>query len=264
MNCNDLGERLVDSWDELLDEAARMELEQHLSGCEACREEAEQLEIFWNQLEGLDSEVVVPSARLRSRFYTFLAEEEQRRRAGFGERLGLWLSSLWPSQPLGQAAWVAGALALGVVVGSGTFGAGSEIKALRSELASVSENVSLSLLTHSAASERIRGVSLASRSGDDDRIVEGLLALVENDPNTNVRLAAIEALALRLGQPGVGPRLLGTLPRQQSPLLQMTLLDVLLPGDPERVLEAAEPLLEDEALDELVRQRLLEVKGDAV
>jgi predicted anti-sigma-YlaC factor YlaD len=264
MKCDDLGERLVDSWDNLLAEAERLELEQHLTGCEACRDEAEQLEIFWKQLEGLDSEVVVPSERLRSRFYTFLAEEEHRRRARLGERLGTWLSNLWPAQPLGQAAWVAGALALGVVVGSGTFGAGSEIKALRAELASVSENVSLSLLTHSAASERIRGVGLAARTNGDERIIEGLLALVENDPNTNVRLAAIEALALRMGQPGVGPRLLGTLPRQQSPLLQMTLLDVLLPADPERVLEAAQPLLADETLDEVVRQRLLEVKGEAV
>ena len=43
MNCDDLGERLVDSWDDLLDEAEGRELEQHLSGCDACRDEAEQL-----------------------------------------------------------------------------------------------------------------------------------------------------------------------------------------------------------------------------
>ena len=89
------------------------------------------------------------------------------------------------------------------------------------------------------------------------------MALVEKDPNTNVRLAAIEALALRIRQPGVKPRLLKTLSHQESPLLQMTLLDVLLPEDHERVLEAAGPLLEDEGLDQAVRERLLGVEGDS-
>ena len=173
---------------------------------------------------------------------------------------------LWPQQPQLQAAFVAGALALGVFVGAGVsgFGPGTELEALRAELAQVSENVSLSLLTHSAASERIRGVSLTSSGGADERIVEGLLVLVESDPNINVRLAAIEALALRISQPGVGPRLLKALPQQESPLLQMTLLDVLLPaGLGNGVIEAARPLLEDERLDEVVRERLLEAKGDA-
>ena len=54
-----------------------------------------------------------------------------------------------------------------------------------------------------------------------------------------------------------------TLPEQSSPLLQMTLLDVLLPADGQRVLEAAEPLLETDTLDEAVRERLLEVEGDS-
>ncbi len=265
MNCDDLGDKLVDSWDDQLSESERHELERHLAGCEACREESAQLEIFWNRLGTLEAEVVVPSARLRSRFYSFLAEQEHRRRAGFVERTGLWLGGLWPRQPQLQAAWVAGALAVGVVIGAAAsgFGAGSEIEALRTELASVSESVSLSLLTHSAASERIRGVGLTTRADGDERIVEGLLSLVESDPNTNVRLAAIEALALRIRQPGVKPRLLKTLPGQQSPLLQMTLLDVLLPEDEQQVFEAAGSLLEDEALDEAVRERLLKIRGDA-
>ena len=265
MNCDDLGDRLVDGWDDRLSAAERAELEVHLASCEGCRGEAEQLEAMWLRLGTLDTEVEVPSERLRSRFYAFLAAEQRHRdRAGWRHRLGSAIETAWPRRLQSQMALVAATLVLGValgVAGAGT-GASSEVRALRLELASVSESVGLSLLTHPAATERLRGVGLTDRSAGDERVVAALLEIVKSDPNVNVRLAAIEALALRIEQPGVKPRLLRTLPSQQSPLLQMTLLDVLLPSDSDRVLEVAAPLLEFEDLDEAVRERLLQAKGE--
>lgn len=264
MNCDDLGDRLVDSWNEQLTGEQRDELDRHLAECDSCREEAEALGVFWHQLGDLDPAVDVPSDRLRSNFYAFLAEEQARRADTVWSRAVSWLDALWPRQPQLQAAMVAVALVGGVGVGwLAARGEDPEIAALRAELSAVSETVSISLLTHPAASERLRGVGLTARAASDERIVDGLLDLVRSDPNDNVRLAAIEALAGRLEEPGVKPRLLRTLPEQSSPLLQMTLLDVLLPADGQRVLEAAEPLLETDTLDEAVRERLLEVKGDS-
>ena len=265
MNCDDLGERLVDSWDDGLSVAERAELEQHLTGCDDCRMESEQLEAVWLELGSLDHALDVPSERLRSRFYGFLAEQQRRRETtGLRRRWVGWMESIWPHRSRPQMAWVAVALMLGIVVGlAGTgLGTSSEIRALRTELAEISERVGLSLLTHPAATERLRGVSLTDRTAGDERVVSALLDLVKNDPSVNVRLAAIEALALRIEQPGVKPRLLNTLPEQQSPLLQMTLLDVFLPADGEQVFLVAEPLLDAEGLDEAVRERLLEAKGD--
>ncbi len=263
MNCEDYAERLVDRWDGRLSAHERSELDRHLEGCAECRVEASALEGLWQQLGSIESEIVVPSQRLRARFYTFLAEEERRRRSSGLARFGEWLSRLWPREPQAQMALVAAGLVLGVGIGltSAGLGARSEMTALRGELASVSESVGLSLLSHPAATERLRGVSLTGAAAADDRVVDALIELVASDPNVNVRLAAIEALALRINQPGVKPQLLGTLPAQDSPILQMTLLDVLLPEDGELVLEAAEPLLDDESLDEAVRERLMEVKG---
>jgi hypothetical protein len=267
MNCDDLGERLMSSWNEELSDAERRDLERHLADCGDCRQEADDLEALWHSLGALDPRIEVPSETLRSRFYGFLAEEQRRRAAGgWWQRAGAALESLWPARVQTQAALVAVALVLGLGIGllGGGAGTGSEIAALRSELASVSETVSLSLLTHPAASERIRGVGLTTRASADERIVDGLLELVRSDPSANVRLAAIEALAGRIEEPGVGLRLLRTLPEQTSPMLQMTLLDVLLPVGEDDVLEAAAPLLESEALDEAVRERLLQAKGESV
>lgn len=267
MNCDDLGERLMSSWNDELSESERRDLERHLADCGECRREAEDLEALWHSLGALDPQVEVPSESLRSTFYSFLAEEQRRRAApGWWRRTVETLASFWPQQIGVQAALVAAALAFGIGIGvlAGGAGAGSEVEALRGELASVSEAVSLSLLSHPAASERIRGVGLTARTAYDERIVDGLLDLVRNDPSANVRLAAIEALAARLDQPGVGMRLLRTLPEQSSPMLQMTLLDVLLPSGEEDVLEAAAPLLDSQQLDAAVRERLLEAKGESV
>ncbi len=263
MTCDDFGERLVDSWDDRLNEAERAELERHLATCEGCRGEAAELEALWLRLGDIEPEVAVPSERLRGRFYAFLAQEENRRRSSAGRRLGNFLAGLWPREPQAQMALAAAGLVLGVGIGltGAGLGAGAEVRALRTELAEVSESVGLSLLSHPAATERLRGVSLAGATAADDSVVEALVELIRSDPNVNVRLAAIDALASRIEQPGVKPRLLGTLPVQRSPMLQMTLLDVLLPEDGEKVLDAAEPLLEMDDLDEAVRERLLEVKG---
>ena len=113
----------------------------------------------------------------------------------------------------------------------------------------------------SALAERPPGTEL-----DDIKPLKPVLPsveLVRNDPSANVRLAAIEALAGRLDEPGVGLRLLRTLPEQSSPMLQMTLLDVLLPVGEGDVIEVAAPLLETEGLDEAVRERLLQAKGES-
>ena len=264
MKCDDLGERLVDSWDDRLTETGRQELDEHLVSCRSCREESEQLEAMWTSLGDLEP-IRVPSDRMRSRFYAFLGEEQRsRQQPSLARRLADTAESFWPSRPQTQMAAAAATLVFGLVLGFAFSGArtGGELRALRAELSHVSERVGLSLLSHQSASERLRGVSLSGSAAGDARVVEALLDLVRHDPNVNVRLAAIEALAGRLEEPGVKPRLLNTLPGQESPMLQMTLLDVLLPVDSDEVLEAAEPLLRLDDLDEAVRQRLLEAKGD--
>lgn len=267
MNCGDLGETLVDGWDDRLSAARRAKLEEHLASCEDCREEAGNLEAIWLQLGALDAQIEVPSERLRWRFYAFPAEEQRRLgRPGLGRRAMTALAGFWPRRLRAQMALVAATLVLGVGLGlaAAGLGAGSEIRTLRRELASISGDVGVSLLTHPAATERLRGVGLTDRAPGDEEVVTALLEVVRNDPSVNVRLAAIEALALRIEQLGVKPRLLRTLPSQRSPLLQMTLLDVLLPTDGEEVLEVAAPLLEHDDLDAAVRQRLLDAKRGSV
>jgi hypothetical protein len=61
----------------------------------------------------------------------------------------------------------------------------------------------------------------------DERVLTALLSAATQDSNVNVRLAAIEALGGVAGRPGVQRTLVDSLPRQESPMVQIALVDLL-------------------------------------
>lgn len=259
------------------------EVEKHLAACPGCRAEAEELGSLWAGLARLEAEP--PEAELRERFDAVLAAY----RAGLAEseaggagaidvpkRGGgwrRWLSVLAPpgrSGPLlayGLLALLVG-LGLGIVVaGGGPFGPGGrgELRSLRGEVRTLNELVTLSLLEAPSATERLQGVSFGARMERPDR--EVLSALVEaatRDPNVNVRLAAIEALAPVASRPRVLGPLARALPEQESPLVQVALVDLLLASDGETARRAAAGLLEDEEVYPDVRRHVRERLGRAL
>ena len=86
--------------------------------------------------------------------------------------------------------------------------------------------VALSLMQQQSASERLRGVSWAYQAEPSDREVLGaLVKAVNHDPNVNVRLAAVDALK-KFGQHQVVQRgVLQALSQQDSPIVQVALID---------------------------------------
>jgi HEAT repeat protein len=85
-------------------------------------------------------------------------------------------------------------------------------------------------------------------------VLSALLTAVKEDPNVNVRLAAIDALGSVVERPNVQKSLVDSLPRQDSPMVQIALVDLLAdaPG--------AKPLLsrvaDDPDVDPTVRDYL--------
>ena len=61
----------------------------------------------------------------------------------------------------------------------------------------------------------------------DKEVVDALTACLNNDPNTNVRLAALESLSIFYKEPLVKKRLIESLNKQTDPIVKMTLIDVL-------------------------------------
>jgi hypothetical protein len=184
--------------------------------------------------------------------------------AGLEGNLERWL----PRRALAQAALVAAALVAGVFAGAGRWplaggapAALGEIAGLRQEVRSLSQLVTISLLKQDSASERLRGVSFGRQAGGgDERVLGALLDTLSHDPDVNVRLAAVDALAPTVGRPMVRDQLLQEVARQSSPMVQIALIDVLLAhdraGSSQRLLDlGADPTL-DPTVRGYLRSRL--------
>lgn len=235
MNCEWIDELLLDSLMGRLEPEDRARLEEHMQSCARCREEEDRLETLWQDLGELEAtREPVPSARLTARFQTALEEfeadlERSSRHRDFGE----WWRSLWPRRPVWQAAFAAAMLLLGVFIGAGASslsGGGAEIDKLRADVESMNRLVTISLLEHQSVTERLRGASYSRLTPPDDRVLAALLGTAAKDPNINVRLAAVEALAPYANRPSVRSGLLDSLSSQRSPLVQLAVLEAVVGG----------------------------------
>jgi len=82
---------------------------------------------------------------------------------------------------------------------------------------------------HQSASQRIQGVNVAlTIQNADDDVVKALAQRMNDDPNTNVRLAALDALSKFHQEPAVRKVLIEALSSQKDPMVQIALIQLLV------------------------------------
>jgi hypothetical protein len=80
-----------------------------------------------------------------------------------------------------------------------------------------------------SASQRVQGANVAyALEGTDDEIVRALENALTTDPNTNVRMAALDALSKFHSQPHVRKVLVAALAVQKDPMVQISLIRILV------------------------------------
>jgi hypothetical protein len=218
--------------------------ETQLSQSAELRAETEELRALWGQLGLLNEEQ--PSLAMRARFYQRL-NATQRQRALPGERR----FTLWH-----QLAAALGIFLLGLFTGRTNIERHDEVAQLRNQVQSLREAVALSLLDRQSAASRLEGVSWGREvQQPGGELLSALITTLNRDPNTNVRLSALDALEKFNGNENVRKALVNSLYVQNSPLVQIALIDALVHmRDP----EAAQPLRKlsgDTAANVAVRQR---------
>lgn len=255
MRCDEMAEKLVGAWSSELAEPEARELARHLAECDGCREDAEVLERLWREVGELPEEQ--PSPRLRQRFEAMLSEAVAQESAA--RVLRPEFRSPRPAARSGRWPWVAAlaaTLVLGLVLGTEISRRRDDrqIDALRREVASLHESVTVALLAGRSPSDRLRGVAYGREvSAVDERVAGALLEALRSDPNVNVRLAALEALRPLAGRPAERPRLIEALGSQRSPLVQLSLVEVLVDSGDPAAREELEQLLSNPELDPAVR-----------
>ena len=232
MKCTDLGPQMLEYLAGTLPDDRLAEIRAHLAECAACRDEVDATAELWNEL-GAAPAPRPESARMRARFDAALQ--------GYIDGQA---ESRVPSRLTAAPSRLAVA-AVGAVRGRGRAARdrhrpgpdaaverrsrNPDIALLREELRDTRQMVTLSLLQQQSASERLKGVTTSSQlEQPGTEVVTALLDTLRRDPNVNVRLATVDALRRFGSREAVRKGVVDALPQQESPLVQIAMVDFIL------------------------------------
>jgi len=261
MSCQKIKEKFPDYLIGDLDKNSTEEIQAHVSSCSPCREELEGMSAMWTKLGVLSEEQ--PSNNLRSRFYTMLEDykqdlNEQKSTHRWQESLRNGFKHLWPRQPAFQFSLSLIFLMIGIATGYFLNSNGqnpSQLASLRQEVQSMNQTLAISLLDQNSPGQRLKGINLSySIENPEQGTLERLLHTLDNDPNVNVRLAAVDALYLFFDYPIVREGLILSLTKQTSPLVQVSLIDLIVEMRERRAVDALKLLIKNEELIPEVKQ----------
>jgi hypothetical protein len=262
MNCERFRTLFVEEWAGALAASDGERLAAHLADCASCREEREALNGLWRELASMPSEEAPPG--VRARFYAMLDGYQEAagsvrdgavRHAGLRESLGFWLGARRALQFAIGAALLVGGFASGYILRAGRNGQG-ELASLREEVQEMRQMVTIALLKQRSASDRLKGVSWSSEvSRPDPEFLSTLVHTLNFDSNVDVRLAAVDALSRFAGDAALRGELIRSLPRQESPLVQISLIDLLVQLHERQSIDVLRSLTNDANQDEQVRER---------
>jgi hypothetical protein len=246
---------------ETLDSLGRADFEEFLQGHPEYRKLFDELKETWQQIDRL--KVPSPSEKMDIGFYEMLNEETkkaERSSSGPADRIRTFLESLWKP----QLAYGTVILGLGLVLGyflRPTIPSEqiktTIVESSESETAEVRQKLVLTLLEQPSANKRLQGINEANKiSETDEKVIRALLRTLNNDSNVNVRLAAIESLTNYLDNPIVREGLVQSIVRQDAPIVQVTLADLMVALQEKKSVEPFKTLIRTKELNTSVKKKL--------
>ena len=259
MKCEEIAELLPDYLQDGLRQEQSNMVRQHLANCAECSEIAG----LWQKLALIPDEQ--PSAAGRRRFEAMLEGyqtgrgDERSSRRERSEGASIWAVFQWLRSPVGAVAWSMVLLALGTYWGLQLRDAktnSQDLAAMHTELTNMRQMVALSMLQQQSASQRLEGVTWTRREEHlDPQVLAALMHTLRYDPSVDVRLAALDALSRHAAQPQVKKTVVDALQEQQSPLMQVALIDQLVEWRDADAASRLEKLRQTPNLNPTVRQR---------
>lgn len=166
-----------------------------------------------------------PSVRLDNIFYEMLAKESKPVKPSFFKNL--FHGPEWaPRLAFGSFTLIIGLVA-GFLLRS-PLQKGEQIEQLGQEVSDLKELMMLTLLEKESATERLKAVSLTNDMDQaSQKVTSALIQTLNNDDNVNVRLAALDALRAYAEESSVRQELIRSIARQDSPLVQIALAELM-------------------------------------
>ncbi len=131
-----------------------------------------------------------------------------------------------------------------------------KIRDMTTEVTEMKKMMMFSMLNRSSASERLQAIQyLKDIVSEDDEVMTAMLDVLERDPNVNVRLATLDALSLAARDERVKEGIIHNITIQDSPIIQLALVEFAVSMKDERAADALRTLLQKNDLNMTVRSR---------
>lgn len=216
----------------------------------------DELASTWKMINVLDTPE--PSSKMDEAFFEMLSGEVEKTNKKNG-----WETLMEGLMMVFKPQLAYGILLLGIGLGVGYYMNSSDNTNSTQNIVSnqetedVRQKLVLTLLEQPSANQRLQGVSEANKFEDvDEMVIKALLQTLNNDSNVNVRLAAIESLTNYVDKPLVRQGLVKSIPNQESPILQITLANLMVALQEKASIEPFKQLLKEKQLDTTVQKKI--------
>ncbi len=224
MRCEDLEPHFLDGLKACNETTLPDGFAEHLDECSQCRALLE----LWQGLDRLPLEPPDPD---------------------LGQRFRQRLAQVHP--PPKQQSWFFPLAAAALLLAGVAFGAGYSLR-----LPEAGQTRDCADLGRGSTSERLQTIAMVSPSRNPQcNLAEALLERIAQDPSTEVRLSAVEALYLFGSEPELALRLETGLQQQDRPAVQLALVDLLAALRERRAAETLRRLVRDGHLRPEVRRQ---------
>jgi hypothetical protein len=202
--------------------------------------------------------VPAPGPSAQEGFYAMLEQHKNQthvRESRFSNLKNLfefqYLPRLAYSLLLIMAGWAAGFWSAGNDESS------AQIEYLSTEVRQMKKIITLSMLNQASSAERIKKVNaIAGYSQGDNQIIQALISTLNSDPSINVRLSAVEALYKISDDNRVRTGLIHALDKQESPLVQLALIECYVALDEKQAVGHLRKLLNDVETNDVVKSQI--------
>lgn len=221
----------------------------------------EQEQALWAALAELPRGT--PSPRLRRDFYARLEQGETQSWAG---RLRGWLGLGSNTGWLTATACLLLGFGMAQVLGPQAGATAERLAKLEQNITLLSRELVLDRLQDEGVGTRLLGVHAASGlAATDPEVVQALLRRATEDRVLSVRAAAIDALAPQMTSDRVGGELMKLLANAESPIVQLSLVDLVLRnGSQAQLRQLLELARAGELHPDLVPHVTESIRGEAI
>ncbi len=222
-----------------------------------CKEEIKEFYDTWVSLD--DASVPEPSSKMDALFYRSLSEyqpEEKSQASDISETPKLKVvSTNWKRLSrlaIAASIFLAGAITSFYIVNGNN---DSDVYADKQP----EQSAEISLVSTKSAVTRLEDISELKKASElSETIIDALNKALIMDPNINVRLSAIEAMVHFADNPKVRENLIKAIPYQDSPIIQITLAEVMIALEEKGSKDAWQELFDSGNLEGDVKAQLEE------